>query len=101
MHGSMTGSRRLSQAISEGDGISLIVEVDGPETARRAEQEGAEGVLVSSGNERNLRAIRGATSLPVVFYWDGEQADELEGADACIVERRADPDWLERVQLTL
>ena len=82
----MTGPRRFSQAISEGDGISLLAEVDGPEAARRAEGEGAEGLLVNSGNEAQLQQIRDAVSVPVLFYWNGENADRLAGADACIVD---------------
>jgi indole-3-glycerol phosphate synthase len=95
----VTAARRFSQAISEGDGISLIVAVDGPEDAKRAEDDGAEAVLVYSGSERELSAIRDATSLPILFYWDGEQADALEGADACVVEAGGDRDreWLEHV----
>ena len=97
----MTGSRRLSQAISEGDGISLIVPVDGADDAERAQQEGAEAVLVVGGNQGRLTEVRGATSLPILFYWDGQPADEVAGADACIVEARADTDWLERVNREL
>jgi NAD(P)H-dependent flavin oxidoreductase YrpB (nitropropane dioxygenase family) len=96
----VTGGRRFSQAISEGDGISLIVEVRAPEEARRVEGDGAEAVLVSSGGEGQLVAIRAATSLPILFLWDGEHADALEGADACIVEA-GDHEWLERVHLEL
>ena len=58
----MTGPRRLSQAISEGDGISLIVAVHGPDDARRAEEGGAEAVLV----EADVDGIRAATALPIV-----------------------------------
>jgi hypothetical protein len=58
----VTGPRRLSQAISEGDGISLIVAVQGPEDARRAEEGGAEAVLA----ETDLDGIRAATGLPIV-----------------------------------
>jgi hypothetical protein len=92
-------ARRFSQAISEGDGISLIVAVGGPEDASRAEGDGAEAVLVHSGSEASLRGIRAATSLPILFYWDGERPDTLEGADACVVEagRDSDREWLERV----
>ena len=82
----MTSGRRFSQAISEGDGISVIVEVDGPEAARRAESEGAEALLVSSGLEGRLDEIRSATTLPILFHYDGERADRLVGADACIIE---------------
>ncbi len=58
----MTGPRRLSQAISEGDGISLIVAVRDAEAARRAEASGAEALLA----EDALDAIRASTALPIV-----------------------------------
>lgn len=58
----MTGPRRLSQAISEGDGISLIVAVSGPEDARRAEEGGAEALLA----EADVDGIRAASGLPIV-----------------------------------
>ncbi|MEX2254170.1 MAG: hypothetical protein WEC34_01920 [Acidimicrobiia bacterium] len=58
----MTGPRRLSQAISEGDGISLIVAVSGPEEAQQAEASGAEAVLA----EGDIEAIRTACALPIL-----------------------------------
>jgi len=88
-------AKRLSQAISEGDGISLIVEVDGPDAARSAEEEGANAVLVFSGHEARLEPVAHATSLPVLFYFDGERAEAVRGADACVV--HGDTDWLEQV----
>ena len=99
----MSAVRRFSQAISEGDGISLIVEVGAPADATRAEGDGAEAVLVYSGNEGKLAGIREATSLPILFYWDGEQVDALAGADACIVDAGGDREreWLEWVHLEL
>ena len=99
----MTGSRRFSQAISEGDGISLVAAVAAPEDARTAESAGAEALLVWSGRGRDLRAIREASSLPILVYWDGEQAAALEGADACLVEVRGerDRDLVENAQLEL
>jgi indole-3-glycerol phosphate synthase len=98
----MTGMRRFSQAISEGDGISLIAEVDGPEAARDAQEAGAEALFVWSGHESQLPAIRGATELPILFFFDGEKVEALEGADACVVDvRNDDEDWLGQVQLTL
>jgi 2-methylisocitrate lyase-like PEP mutase family enzyme len=78
--------RRFSQAISEGDGISVVAEVDGAEAALRAADQGAEGLFVSSGRESELTGIRDAVSLPILFYWDGQRADRLGGADACIVD---------------
>jgi hypothetical protein len=96
----VTGGRRFSQAVSEGDGISLIVEVRAPDEARRVEDDGAEAVLVYSGAEGQLTAIRAATSLPILFRWDGEHAESLDGADACIVDV-GDREWLERVHVEL
>ena len=58
----MTGPRRLSQAISEGDGISLIVAVRDADEAQRAEASGAEALLA----EDALEAIRASTGLPIV-----------------------------------
>jgi hypothetical protein len=80
-------SRRLSQAISEGDGISVIVDVDGPEAARDAQEAGAEALLVA-GALAALPAIRAATDLPILCRYDGQQASALEGADACMIELR-------------
>ena len=62
----VTGPRRLSHAISEGDGISLIVAVDGPEAARRAEADGAEALLVDG----DLDAVRAASALPILTSGD-------------------------------
>jgi len=95
-------SRRLSQAISEGDGISVVVAVDGPDAARSAEEAGAEAVLVHSGLERSLGSIRSVTELPILFFFDGQSADALEGADACILDVRSDDrDWLDQVRVEL
>ena len=82
-------SRRLSQAISEGDGISVVVAVDGPEAARTAEESGAEAVLVHSGLEGEFAAIRSVTELPILFFFDGQEADAL------LKTNPADPFFLE------
>ena len=58
----MTGPRRLSHAISEGDGISLIVAVGGPEEARQAEAQGAEALFADS----DVDAIRAVSGLPIL-----------------------------------
>jgi hypothetical protein len=58
----VTGPRRLSHAISEGDGISLIVVVAGPEEAKQAEADGAEAVLA----DFDLDAIRAVCNLPIL-----------------------------------
>jgi methylmalonyl-CoA mutase cobalamin-binding subunit len=94
------GRRRFSEAISEGDGISLVAEVDAPDTVRAAEAAGAEAVLVLSGGERLLPELRAATSLPILFFFDGQRAESLAGADACVVEFTGDK-WWEHVLLEL
>jgi hypothetical protein len=93
--------RRLSQRISEGDGISVIVEVDGPEAARDAEDAGAEGLVIPDTARPQLASIRGATDLPIAAVLGGGSA-ALEGADACIVEvRHDDREPLEQLQRQL
>jgi NAD(P)H-dependent flavin oxidoreductase YrpB (nitropropane dioxygenase family) len=83
--------RRLSQAISEGDGISVIVEVDGPEAARDAEDAGAEGLVIPDTARTELPSIRGASDLPIAaVLGGGAAASAIDGADACIVEVRDD-----------
>jgi indole-3-glycerol phosphate synthase len=93
----MPGSRRFSQAISEGDGISLIVPVTSAAQARAAEEQGAEAVVVA----RPVDGIRDATGLPVLWHSDGSPGDaRAAGADACVivVEHHADDgDRLERL----
>ena len=80
----MSRPRRLSQAISEGEGISLIVAVDGPEAARAAEADGAEAVLVPRRD--GVDEIRAATVLPIVRFLGDEHESGAE--DACIVAAR-------------
>jgi hypothetical protein len=76
------GGRRFSQAISEGDGISVIVEVDGPDAARTAEADGAEAIVIRSA----LAGIRDATELPILWCGGGTPADaDRAGADAVVV----------------
>jgi len=76
------GGRRFSQAISEGDGISVIVDVDGPDAARTAEADGAEAIVV----REVLAGIRDATELPILWCGGGTPEDaERAGADALLV----------------
>ena len=82
----MTRQRRLSQAISEGDGISLIVPAADAEAARTAEAQGAEGVVV----DRELTGLRDATGLPILWRDQGLAREALSmGADACLVAAEA------------
>jgi indole-3-glycerol phosphate synthase len=77
----MNASRRLGQAISEGDGISLLVPVEDVESAATAEREGAEGIVVG----RRLDGLREATVLPVLCRLEGAAAAVQVGADACLL----------------
>jgi indole-3-glycerol phosphate synthase len=78
---------RFTQAISEGDGISVIPKIEGDiaELAALAEEAGAEAVAVSV---RDAAAARTSTSLPIVV--DGVRSREdvdgavKAGADGCV-----------------
>jgi hypothetical protein len=69
----------LSQAIAEGDGISVLVHVLDAETARRAEVSGAEGIVVRSA-DADLRAH---TGLPLLAY--GPVPEDATAADAVVL----------------
>jgi GNAT superfamily N-acetyltransferase len=85
------GSRRLSQRISEGDGIAIIVRVDDADAARHAEEQGAKAVAVS----RAIDGIRAATKLPLLWIGGGSPVD----ADAVTIRPEGDTllDGLETV----
>jgi indole-3-glycerol phosphate synthase len=72
----VTEARRLSQAISEGDGISVIVQVDDLEQALAAQAQGAEGIALRDPIEGLAEAI----ALPVL--WIGE-ADAHAAQSSC------------------
>ena len=80
----MPGSRRLSQRISEGDGISIIVCVDDAGAARAAEAQGAEAVAVATP----IDGIRDATSLPLLWIGGGVPGD----ADAVCIRPDDEPE---------
>jgi indole-3-glycerol phosphate synthase len=74
--------RRFSQAISEGDGISVVVEVHDLEGARSAASDGAEAVAVRG----HLIGVREVTELPILWRAAGTLANAAEaGADACLL----------------
>jgi hypothetical protein len=56
-------TRRLSQRISEGDGIAIIVRVGDADAARVAQEEGAKALAV----DRLIHGIRDSTSLPLLW----------------------------------
>jgi indole-3-glycerol phosphate synthase len=78
----MRGTRRFSQAISEGDGISLLADVRDLASAGAAEADGAEGVVV----RERLEGVREATELPILWSRPGSFEDaQRAGADACVL----------------
>jgi indole-3-glycerol phosphate synthase len=77
----MTGGRSFSHAIAEGDGISVIAAVEDPEAARSAEAQRAEALVVRT----DPRAIREASSLPILWRDDVPLDAAAEAADAYLI----------------
>jgi hypothetical protein len=71
------GSRRLSQWISEGDGIAIIVRVGDLESARSAELQGAKALAI----DHAIDGIRAETTLPLLWVGSGGAVD----ADAVVI----------------
>jgi indole-3-glycerol phosphate synthase len=91
----MTGQRRLSQAISEGDGISLITPATDADAAAAAERSGAEGVVL----HLNIPEVRDATGLPILWRVDASPGEALTaGADALLLAAGALEDDAEHVE---
>jgi len=76
---------RLSQAIAEGDGISILVEVSDADAAGIAERQGADGLVVSSGAD----AVRASSQLPLL-HLGSTAAASAASADAVVVSPDAD-----------
>lgn len=77
----MTGSRRLSQALSEGDGISVLVHVADAGAAATAEDQGAEGLVI----DRSADGVREASSLPLLFRGNSPDEARQAGADGWVL----------------
>jgi indole-3-glycerol phosphate synthase len=78
----VTGARRFSQAISEGDGISLITPAADADAAAAAERSGAEGVVL----HLKIPDVRDATGLPILWRVDATPSEALTaGADALLI----------------
>jgi indole-3-glycerol phosphate synthase len=87
---------RFSQAISEGDGISVIPVLEGEveSLAASAEKAGAEGIAVHAADVARARAN---TGLPILAR-DGDPAEaSAAGADAVVIEFRAAEGELEQL----
>ena len=85
-------TRRLSQRISEGDGIAIIVRVGDADAARAAQAEGAKALAV----DRAIEGLRGLTSLPVLWLAGAVPVD----ADAVAIrpdDQDGSPNGLETV----
>jgi hypothetical protein len=83
------GSRRLSQRISEGDGISIIVCVTDADGARDAELQGAKAIAVYTA----IDGIREATALPLLWLGAGTPSE----ADA--VRIRPEEDGVDHLEI--
>jgi indole-3-glycerol phosphate synthase len=91
--------RRFSQAIAEGDGISVVVDIFDREGARSAAEHGAEALTMRAAID-DLRAV---TELPILWRAAGPLSQAaLAGADACLIvvrEAGEDDEWLVRQQV--
>jgi hypothetical protein len=91
----MSAPRRFSQAISEGDGISLLALVESADDAARIDNR-ADAVLVSPAHAVLVDRVRASTSLPLLVQWPGDPPAELDGIDACILAADSDRDRLQQ-----
>jgi len=73
--------RRFSHAIAEGDGISVIAAVEDADSAKAAESEGAEALVVRS----DPAAIRAATALPILWRAPVDLERASASADAVML----------------
>ena len=71
---------KLSQAIAEGDGISILVEVDDSASAEKAEKQGADGLVA----RRGANAVRATSQLPLLYVGGLIDASGV-AADAVVV----------------
>ncbi len=84
----MTGGRRLSQAIAEGDGITVLVDVGDGAGSATAQAQGAAGLVLRQPGT----SLRASTQLPLLAYGDAAEAGDV---DALVVEGTDDGDQLE------
>jgi indole-3-glycerol phosphate synthase len=74
-------AQRFSHAIAEGDGISVIAAVEDPDSAREAEQQRAEALVVRG----DPASIRAASSLPILWRSDAPLEQASFSADAVML----------------
>lgn len=71
---------KLSQAIAEGDGISILVEVADAASAAAAERQGADGLAARTG----ASAVRASSQLPLLHFGSMFDASGV-AADAVVI----------------
>jgi AmiR/NasT family two-component response regulator len=86
----VTGTRRLSQAIAEGDGISVLVEVADSAGATAAQEQGAEGLVVRAP----AAGLRDSNDLPLLAFGLVSTFDDI---DALVVDVAEHEDGLGEV----
>jgi len=79
--GAGMAQRRFSHAIAEGDGISVIAAVEDADSARAAEEQHAEALVVRG----DPAGVRQATSLPILWRADVSLERASTAADAYLL----------------
>ena len=79
--GAGMAQRRFSHAIAEGDGISVIAAVEDPDSARAAQEQLAEALVVRG----DPAAVRDASSLPILWRADVSLERASTSADAYLL----------------
>jgi len=74
-------AQRFSQAIAEGDGISVIAAVEDADSARTAEEQRAEALVVRG----DPLPVRAASTLPILWRADVSLDDAFASADAVML----------------
>jgi hypothetical protein len=97
----VNAGRRFSQAISEGDGISLVALVERAGDESLVETQAADAIILSPADAAMVAAVRARTELPLVAEWPGTPPSDLDGVDACLLAVDSDREWLERVHAEL
>jgi hypothetical protein len=86
----VSGSRRLSQAISEGDGISILVEIRDADGARAAAHTGADGLVLRG----LVDGVRDVAPLPLLVYGPSVRDAVDTAADAVVLTADDDAEHL-------
>lgn len=91
----MDSRRRLSEAISEGEAISLLVQVNGVAAAASAEAAGAEGIWTLGV----VAGLSRSTALPTLVTGTTPEEAQVAGADAWLLVTESAADALDAHEL--